>query len=172
MRISLISSFASLASLLLGTPHAGAQDASLGCKVLLCAAAPAPGWPSIPYCVAPMQQVLSMVAQGGAWPPCQQASNAAPNVSIQPFLDCATGATAVSIPPGSTYYAADPNGQSCASTQDLTKYLSDIVTVTGAGVGSVPPLPITPRPANPNPITVTLDLGGTQSQQSFAAPQP
>jgi hypothetical protein len=30
---------------------AKAQDAEFGCKVLLCAAATNPSWPSIPYCV-------------------------------------------------------------------------------------------------------------------------
>ncbi len=49
---------------------APAQDASFGCKVLLCAAATAPSWSGIPYCVPVMQQLFRQLAKGGGWPAC------------------------------------------------------------------------------------------------------
>ena len=51
-----------------------AQDASFGCKVLLCAAASAPGWTAIPYCVPIMEEVFRELALGGSWPTCAQAN--------------------------------------------------------------------------------------------------
>jgi hypothetical protein len=51
---------------------ARAQDASFGCKVLLCAAATAPGWPGIPYCVPVMQTLFRQLAKGGGWPSCPE----------------------------------------------------------------------------------------------------
>lgn len=59
-----------LAATFAGRPEARAQDASFGCKVLLCAAATAPSWAGIPYCVPVMQQLIRQVARGGAWPVC------------------------------------------------------------------------------------------------------
>lgn len=44
--------------------RADAQDASFGCKVLLCAAASAPSWSGIPYCVPVMQALFRQLANG------------------------------------------------------------------------------------------------------------
>ena len=55
-------------------PSTQAQDASFGCKVLLCAAASAPGWTAIPYCVPILEEVFRELALGGSWPTCWQAS--------------------------------------------------------------------------------------------------
>ncbi|VVC57350.1 hypothetical protein RHAL1_P00096 (plasmid) [Beijerinckiaceae bacterium RH AL1] len=62
-------------------PSAQAQDASFGCKVLLCAAASAPGWTAIPYCVPIMEEVFRELALGGSWPTCSQANDGRPDVS-------------------------------------------------------------------------------------------
>lgn len=62
-------------------PSARAQDASFGCKVLLCAAASAPGWTAIPYCVPIMEEVFRELALGGSWPTCSQANAGRPDVS-------------------------------------------------------------------------------------------
>ena len=56
------------------TPSARAQDASFGCKVLLCAAASAPGWTAIPYCVPIMEEVFRELSLGWSWPTCAQAN--------------------------------------------------------------------------------------------------
>lgn len=60
-------------------PAARAQDASFGCKVLLCAAASAPGWTAIPYCVPIMEEVFRELSLGWSWPTCSQA-NVGPSV--------------------------------------------------------------------------------------------
>lgn len=69
--IALVSAFANGSSL-------QAQDASFGCKVLLCAAATAPGWVGIPYCVPVMQQLIRQVGRGGTWPVCLEGRVASP----------------------------------------------------------------------------------------------
>ena len=61
----------SMSPLLLGGP-AAAQDASFGCKVLLCAAAATPSWSGIPYCVPVMRQLFTQLANGDGWPTCSQ----------------------------------------------------------------------------------------------------
>lgn len=50
------------------SPSVRAQDASFGCKVLLCAAASNPSWSGIPYCVPVMTQLFRMLARGRPWP--------------------------------------------------------------------------------------------------------
>ena len=67
-----------IASMELASPHpANAQDASFGCKVLLCALSSAPGWSAIPYCVPVMNQLFTSLAMGGGWPICS-----APNTKV------------------------------------------------------------------------------------------
>ena len=68
-----------LVSTLAAAPGAYAQDASFGCKVLLRAAATAPGWTGIPYCVPVMQQLIRQVGRGGAWPVCLEGQVASPS---------------------------------------------------------------------------------------------
>jgi hypothetical protein len=65
---------------------AKSPDASFGCKVLLCAAASAPGWSDIPYCVPVMQQLFSGFAKGQGWPTCPEGS--AGSVGYDPLADC------------------------------------------------------------------------------------
>src|SRR4051812_25666267 len=64
---------------------AKAQDASFGCKVLLCAAASAPGWSGIPYCVPVMQQLFRNLAKGQGWPTCSEGN--AGSVGYDPLDD-------------------------------------------------------------------------------------
>ncbi|NJN37022.1 MAG: hypothetical protein HC794_08145 [Nitrospiraceae bacterium] len=53
------------------TAPARAQDAEFGCKVLLCAAASNPSWPSIAYCVPVMNQLFAMMqSRRFRWPVC------------------------------------------------------------------------------------------------------
>lgn len=64
----------SVAAVLVLAGAAKAQDASFGCKVLLCAAATAPGWSRIPYCVPVMEQLFSDLRRSRAWPTCAEAT--------------------------------------------------------------------------------------------------
>jgi hypothetical protein len=69
---------------------ARAQDAEFGCKVLLCAAATNPSWPSIPYCVPVMNKLYSMMRGWGfSWPVCTAAGTGAPG--YEPYQPCPAG---------------------------------------------------------------------------------
>jgi len=63
-RATLLSSLVLASSLL--CRQAPAQDATFGCKVLLCAAASTPSWSGIPYCVPVMQQLFTRSRKGEA----------------------------------------------------------------------------------------------------------
>lgn len=78
---------AALCSGALGPSHA--QDASLGCKVLLCAAATSPGWHGIPYCVPVMNRLFSILRRGGAWPSCPEGNAGA--LGYEPYEPCPDG---------------------------------------------------------------------------------
>lgn len=70
-----------------------AQDASFGCKVLLCAAASAPSWSGIPYCVPVMNQLFSDLALGHPWPSCPEGGETS-GIEYQPYLPCPEGTKA------------------------------------------------------------------------------
>jgi hypothetical protein len=72
---------------------AKAQDAEFGCKVLLCAAASNPSWPSIPYCVPVMNQLYAMMRSlRFRWPVCTAAGTGAPGYEpYQPYQPCPPG---------------------------------------------------------------------------------
>lgn len=61
-------------AVLLSSGMAQAQDASFGWKVLMCAAATAPGWSGIPYCIPVREQLFSDIRRGGGWPACMDAT--------------------------------------------------------------------------------------------------
>lgn len=64
--------FGAIAAVLMSAGAAEAQDVSFGCKVLLCAAATAPSWSGIPYCVPVMEQLFSDLRRGRGWPTCAE----------------------------------------------------------------------------------------------------
>jgi hypothetical protein len=69
---------------------AKAQDAEFGCKVLLCAAASNPSWPSIPYCVPVMNQLYAMMRSlRFRWPVCTAAGTGLPG--HKPYQPCPAG---------------------------------------------------------------------------------
>jgi hypothetical protein len=73
-----------------GEAPAKAQDAEFGCKVLLCAAASNPSWPSIPYCVPVMNQLYAMMRSlRFRWPVCTAAGTGAPG--YEPYQPCPEG---------------------------------------------------------------------------------
>jgi hypothetical protein len=80
----------------LSNTPAAAQDASFGCKVLLCAAAASPNWRGIPYCVPVMSQLLQMMSRRGfRWPVCAEAGTGAPG--HEPYDACPAETTPVTI---------------------------------------------------------------------------
>jgi len=93
-----------------------AQDASFGCKVLLCAAATSPGWRGIPYCVPVMTQLFSILRRGGAWPTCPEGN--AGGLGYEPYEACPEGSQeAAMVNQGegqSSLQLGVPNGELCA----------------------------------------------------------
>ena len=111
-------------------PHneARADDASFGCKVLLCAAATAPSWSGIPYCVPVMGQLFHSLAHGGFWPVCTEGH--ASGLGYEPYEPCPAGLTPMQSPTdGSSDLTPDPNGNVCAD-------LSKAETICDGGKGS------------------------------------
>jgi hypothetical protein len=80
-----------VASAPLAIPGVRAQDASFGCKVLLCAAASAPSWSGIAYCVPVMQDLFRRLAHGGSWPTCPEGH--ASGLGYEPYYPCPAGLT-------------------------------------------------------------------------------
>jgi hypothetical protein len=78
-----------LAALITLAPAAAsAQDASFGCKVLLCALARNPSWGGIPYCVPVMTAALQLLRKGRGFPPCAEAQA---RYGHEPFEACPSG---------------------------------------------------------------------------------
>lgn len=100
-----------------GAERAHAQDASFGCKVLLCAAAAAPGRSGIPYCVPVMQTLFRQLAKGGGWPSCSEGN--ASGFGYESYQACPAELTPVKSGSDSGVgVSAAPNGNLCA---DLSK---------------------------------------------------
>lgn len=106
-----------IALMMAGAPineNARAQDASFGCKVLLCAAASAPGWSAIPYCVPVMQELFRQLACGGAWPVC--AEGQAGGLGYEPYLPRPSGMSSMQASGGdSLALVPSTNGNLCAA---------------------------------------------------------
>jgi hypothetical protein len=147
-----IAGFAALA--LSPTPPAAAQDASFGCKALLCAAAAAPGWSGIPYCVPVMQQLFRELAHGEGWPSCPEGH--ASGLGYDPYLACPAGFTAVQSEAsganrggGAGGLQASPDGDLCA---DLSRPSQ---SCSGRGACDVT-YPTTSRPRRADPYFVDI----------------
>ena len=65
-----------------------AQDASFGCKVLLCALARNPSWGGIPYCVPVMTVAMQLLRKGRGFPPCAEAQA---RYGHEPYEPCPVG---------------------------------------------------------------------------------
>lgn len=153
---------------LIGTKNIGvAQDASFGCKVLLCAAASAPNWSGIPYCVPVMKQLFHDLAKGRGWPNCSEAN--ASDVKYEPFKSCpknmsayssnytsgSTGNNRDSTIPGYQTWQQDVNGDSCANPNYMHVGTcdGDAATYGNCIYPSVNPVP---REKNSEPYYVDL----------------
>ncbi len=136
--------------------RAHAQDASFGCKVLLCAAASAPGWPGIPYCVPVMQTLFRQLAKGGGWPSCAEGNASGPG--YEPYQACPAGLTPVqSGADGGAGISKTPNGNLCA---DLSKPQQ---VCSGGDGGCTTTYPTTARDPRSDPYYVDISTAnGTQ----------
>ena len=142
-----------------------AQDASFGCKVLLCAAATNPSWGAIPYCVPPMTQLFSILNKGGSWPSCPEGNVSA--VQYTPYQACPAGWTAQQLEGGTNNagnggYVTDPNGSTCTNLNapDSQCHQGSCTTT----------YPEAARQANPDPYCVDIGAssGGTQTHFCFS----
>jgi len=78
------------------TMDARAQDASFGCKILLCVASQNPSWQGVSYCVPPVLRLLAIrKIHPGYWPPCPEAGTSKPGYTE--YEDCSAGTTPTTI---------------------------------------------------------------------------
>lgn len=140
---------------------ARAQDASFGCKVLLCAAASNPSWSGIPYCVPVMTQLFRMLARGRPWPTCPEGN--AGGLGYDPYLPCPSpmigytrGRTAGGDN-GPEPLRPDPNGELCADPERLGRSCRS--QGDNGPVCDPADLPV-PRPRRENPHFVDITTGG------------
>lgn len=73
-----------------------AQDASFGCKILLCVASQNPSWQGVSYCVPPVLKLLAIrKVHPGYWPSCPEAATHKPGYAE--YEDCPAGTTPTTI---------------------------------------------------------------------------
>lgn len=137
-------------------PPAAAQDASFGCKVLLCAAASSPGWSGIPYCVPVMQELFHRLAHGGGWPSCSEGHASGPG--YEPYQACPAGLTAATGSAGGAV-TPSPDGELCA---DLSRPQN---ACGGGDGGCTTTYPATPRERRSDPYFV--DISTANGVQRF-----
>ncbi|MBX9909323.1 MAG: hypothetical protein K2Z25_11475 [Beijerinckiaceae bacterium] len=143
---------------------ASAQEASFGCKVLLCAAAIAPSWSGIPYCVPVMQQLFRQLAKGGGWPECPEGQTS--GLGHEPYLPCPTGWT----PSDRAGRREDPvaassrDGSVCL---DLSKPTRECSSGSESG-GCQTSYPSQPRQARDEPHFVDITTASGQQRFYFA----
>jgi hypothetical protein len=78
------------------TVDAKAQDASFGCKILLCVASQHPSWQGVSYCVPPVLKLLAIrKVHPGYWPSCPEAGTGKPGYAE--YEDCPAGTTPTTI---------------------------------------------------------------------------
>ncbi|MFA1676865.1 hypothetical protein ACDY97_30100 [Rhizobium mongolense] len=103
---------------------AQAQDAEWGCQVLLCAASSNPSWHGVPYCVPPMQKLISAMAEPGFdWPICHQAKAGAPGREL--YEACPAGSKPGYSNSGNenNWHSGEPD--QCVKTVDVCKNRRD-----------------------------------------------
>ncbi len=126
------------------------QDASFGCKVLLCALASNPSWQGIAYCVPVMNLLFAVLRRkGGSWPICGEAKAGAPQ--HEPYAACPQGSESVALVDGQAQ--PDPNGALCQAPRQSERQASE------AGAG------LTPRERRAEPWFIELD--GPEGRKRF-----
>lgn len=150
----------------LGVSPARAQDASFGCKVLLCAAATNPSWSGIPYCVPVMTQLFRMLRRGGGWPTCPEGN--AGGLGYEPYKPCPTGQVAYGqVQNGDNGGAAlqpDPNGAYCVEPERFARMCSGQDNQAGCDLSYRPTL----RTQRTEPHFVDITTGGSTSRFYFS----
>jgi hypothetical protein len=133
------------------TPTAArAQDASFGCKVLLCALASNPSWQGISYCLPVMSLLFATLRRkGGSWPICGEAKSGTPQ--HEPYAACPQGSEPVTMVDGRAQ--PDPNGAKCQGLRQSERQASD----TNAG--------LTARERRAEPWFIELD--GPEGRKRF-----
>lgn len=136
-------------------PAARADDASFGCKVLLCAAASAPGWSGIPYCVPVMHQLFSDLAKGHPWPSCPEGGETS-GIKYDPYLPCPEGTVAGGTMMGghnaSSSWTANSQGPECGKfVRPVGSHLNGSTDVEVIA---------TPRPKRDDPYNVVITPTG------------
>lgn len=137
-----------------------AQDASFGCKVLLCAAAAAPGWSGIPYCVPVMQELFRQLARGRGWPVCQEGR--ASSLGYDPYLPCPAGLAPTQTSDDQTS-VVNENGPLCT---DLSK--PQQTCGSGHDASCRTTYPSVPRVARPDPNYVDIDTANGAQRFYFS----
>ena len=154
--------FLAAAVLIGAVSPASAQDASFGCKVLLCAAATAPSWSGIPYCVPVMTQLFRQLARGRPWPTCPEGN--AGGLGYDPYFDCPAGTVPASNSStgdgGSQLVVGDTNGAYCATRNPNNSCNGD--------QGCSSEYILTDRPQRPDPNYVDITTGGTTTRFRFS----
>jgi hypothetical protein len=131
-----------------------AQDASFGCKVLLCAAATTPGWSGIPYCVPVMESLLDQLRHGGSLPSCPEGGSES-GINYQPYLACPQDTVAGSMvntnsrDGGSDTWQPSSNGGLCGKKVYVQGNSRD-------GTSSGWEIQTTARPMRPDPYNVVV----------------
>ncbi len=162
MRIS--RAFPFVAAFLLLPGRAPAQDASFGCRVLLCALASNPSWNGIPYCVPVMNQLFAMMRRRGfSWPPCGEAKTGSP--AYEPYMDCPSGFTP--SPRDGESMRPDLQGPLCARSSIPGQWPAQ--DSAGAAPGNLPEM-ISREPRR-DPWYVTIDDGNGQKRFYFTLGQ-
>jgi len=153
MRLSLVAGGAVIAA-------ARAEDASLGCKILLCAAATKPDWSGISYCAAPMNALFSILKKGGAWPACPEGNVSA--VQYTPYLACPAGSLAGRFDSGTNdgygHFIPDSSGGSCLNPIRVQQCQHGACTATYVSQ---------PRSTNPKPYCVEIGASNGSTTTRF-----
>jgi hypothetical protein len=166
---------------------AEAQDASFGCKVLLCAAAVSPSWSGIPYCVPVMTQLFRQLARGGGWPSCAE-GGANSGLGYEPYQACPAGTQPYAASNGSPTYGQS-NSYSGGDNGPTQSYGQGSTYGGGGDNGTTPPTWISdpnggycadpnqlsqnyaytpiPRDARPDPYFVDLTPSGQATQRFY-----
>jgi hypothetical protein len=178
----------SMSPFLLGGP-AAAQDASFGCKVLLCAAAATPSWSGIPYCVPVMRQLFTQLANGDGWPTCSQ-GDASP-VGYLPYEACPAGSSPIAVNQFNASgrggdavmtYAASASGSECGAPTPLQTgsskgcngaYVGGVAMTTNSRSGATALfggqcVALQPRPTSATPYYVDITTANGVSRFAFS----
>ncbi|GLS18040.1 hypothetical protein GCM10007874_10560 [Labrys miyagiensis] len=132
-----------------------AQDASLGCYVLLCAAAVNPSWSGIPACVPKMEKLFEMLGKGDPWPSCPEGGEVG-GLNYQPYLPCPEGTVAGTMVDNSSSGGEEwqPNGNGNLCGQ--------VTTIVGGFRNEGPTVAVsaTARPTRSDPYNVEISTPG------------